>query len=84
MSRFRSLLDTAKFKHGTAAEVMGNLRKDVTSCEERKCRRAQVHSALFARRRTAMKDVEVIYITYMKKYNRGFLITFIIRFRPLH
>lgn len=47
------------FKHETATVVMGNLRRDMTSCEERKSRHAQVHTALFAKRRAVTKDIEV-------------------------
>ncbi|XP_057179371.1 coiled-coil domain-containing protein 178 isoform X1 [Triplophysa rosa] len=63
IEELKSLLDTAAFKHGTATVVLGHLRKDVTSCEERKCRRVQVHSVLFAQRRAVMKDIEVIFLT---------------------
>ncbi|XP_056593712.1 coiled-coil domain-containing protein 178 isoform X2 [Triplophysa dalaica] len=58
IEELKSLLETAAFKHGTATVVMGNLHKDVTSCEERKCRRVQVHSVLFTQRRAVMKDIE--------------------------
>ncbi|XP_065115162.1 coiled-coil domain-containing protein 178 [Paramisgurnus dabryanus] len=54
----KRLSDTVAFKHGTAMVVMGNLRRDLTSCEERKSRHAQIHTALFTQRQAVMKDTE--------------------------
>ncbi|XP_055038138.2 coiled-coil domain-containing protein 178 [Misgurnus anguillicaudatus] len=54
----KRLSDTVAFKHETAMVVMGNLRRDLTSCEERKSRHAQIHSALFTQRQAVMKDTE--------------------------
>lgn len=46
------------FKHGTATVVMGNVHRDIASCEQRKSHHAQIHSALFTQRQAVMKDTE--------------------------
>ncbi|XDV47847.1 hypothetical protein PO909_017399 [Leuciscus waleckii] len=51
--------NTLAFKHGTATVVMGNVKRDIASCEQRKSQHAQIHSALFAQRQSVMKDTEV-------------------------
>ncbi|XP_073797183.1 coiled-coil domain-containing protein 178 isoform X7 [Danio rerio] len=54
----QALSNTMMSKHGTAAEVMGNLHRDMASCEQRKSDHAQIHLALFTQRQAVMKDTE--------------------------
>ncbi|TRY90213.1 hypothetical protein DNTS_005821, partial [Danionella cerebrum] len=51
----RSLSKAVVFKHGTATKVMGNIERDVTSCEKRKSQHAQIHSDLLTQRQSVMR-----------------------------
>ncbi|ROI16411.1 Coiled-coil domain-containing protein 178 [Anabarilius grahami] len=60
IEELQCLSNTLAFKHGTATVVMGNVQRDIASCEQRKSQHAQIHSALFTQRQAVMKDTEVI------------------------
>ncbi|XP_048030085.1 coiled-coil domain-containing protein 178 [Megalobrama amblycephala] len=60
IEELQCLSNTLAFKHGTATIVMGNVQRDIASCEQRKSQHAQIHSALFTQRQAVMKDTEVI------------------------
>ncbi|XP_051738645.1 coiled-coil domain-containing protein 178 isoform X2 [Ctenopharyngodon idella] len=59
IEELQCLSNTLSFKHGTATVVMGNVQRDIASCEQRKSQHAQIHSALFTQRQAVMKDTEV-------------------------
>lgn len=59
IEELQGLSNTLAFKHGTATVLMGNVQRDIASCEQRKSQRAQIHSALFTQRQAVMKDTEV-------------------------
>ncbi|KAG1944329.1 hypothetical protein F2P79_014703 [Pimephales promelas] len=59
IEELQCLSNTLAFKHGTATVVMGHVKRDIASCEQRKSQHAQIHSALFTQRQAVMKDTEV-------------------------
>ncbi|XP_067291350.1 coiled-coil domain-containing protein 178 isoform X2 [Pseudorasbora parva] len=59
IEELQCLSNTLAFKHGTATVVMGNVQRDIASCEQRKSQHARIHSELFTRRQAVMKDTEV-------------------------
>ncbi|KAK7123439.1 hypothetical protein R3I93_021763 [Phoxinus phoxinus] len=59
IEELQCLSNTLAFKHETATVVMGNVKKDIASCEQRKSHTAQIHSALLTQRQAVVKDTEV-------------------------